>query len=140
MTNLGVRKINRQDIRRDRLVRWLPWAVIAIAGFFLLRPSITSVDLFASDEQRRDFDLRVGNYRHIPTLLLVTEWCPACKALQHRLEAQHHPYLALDIEQNSWAHELFERCIAGGAARSVPKVVYGRQMIAPQKLLSVAQK
>jgi glutaredoxin len=98
------------------------------------------MELFKTDEQRWEFDLQVGNDSHIPTLLLVTEWCSACKSLQYTLDQNQHPYLALDIERNTLARELFDRCIAAGASRSVPKVVHGRQMIAPQKLLLAAQE
>lgn len=134
------RRNSQQEARRDTLVRWLTWIAIACAGFFFLRSSDRAIDVFASDTERRQFDARIGNHAHVPTLLLVTEWCPARKSLQHELDSQHMPYVALDVEHDQAGGELFSRCVSGGASQSIPKVIYGLQMIPPSKLFSGAQQ
>jgi glutaredoxin len=134
------RRNSQQEARRDRLARWITWIAIACAGFFLLRSSDRTIDVFASDAERQQFDVRIGNHAHVPTLVLVTEWCPACKSLQHALDNQRVPYVALDVEHDQAGGELFSRCVSEGASQSIPKVIYGLQMIPQGKLFSVVQQ
>ena len=134
------RRNSQQEARRDRLARWLTWIAIACAGFFFLRSSDRTIDVFASDAERRQFDVRISNHANVPTLLLVTEWCPACKSLQYALDSQRVPYVALDVEHNQAGGELFSRCVSEGASQSIPKVIYERQMIPQGKLFSVVQQ
>ena len=109
--------------------RWIVPIVLVAVALLLLRRPMAPVQVFASDQERRSFLEMAGEPEDIALIALVTEWCPACKALEATLSEIGRPYAIVDIERSEAGRMLFERCARESGSRAVPKVVLGLEMM-----------
>ena len=96
--------------------------------------AMTPQQLFATEEERARFLSAAGAPSSIRIITLGTEWCPACKQLEHKLTTDTIPHLALDVEKNPAAGELFRRAVEVTGSNSVPKIILDKDIISQPKL------
>lgn len=130
------RKPSRPTIQ-DYLPQIIPWLLIATVAAFIIRLSDRPVEVFASDDALQRFKIETGIPQSHEIILLVTEWCPACKALENSLHERGVPFSVLDVETSKKGSQLYSSCIAKGAPQSVPKVIYNRKMVSQSDLSKI---
>lgn len=118
----------------DYLPQILPWLLIALVAAILISFSNRPIEVFASNEELQSFKIEAGIPHDRKIILLVTEWCPACKALEQSLNERGTPFSALDVENSIEGSKLYSICLSNGAPASVPKVIYEREMISQADL------
>lgn len=96
--------------------------------------AMTPRQLFATEEERARFLSSVGAPPSIRVITLGTEWCPACKQLEHQLTTDNIPHLALDVENNPIAGDLFRRAAEITGSNSVPKIILDKDVVSQPKL------
>ena len=96
--------------------------------------AMTPQQLFATDEERVRFLSAAGIPSSIRIITLGTEWCPACKQLELHLTTDNIPHLALDVEKNPAAGELFRRAAEITGSNSVPKIILDKDIVSQPKL------
>lgn len=129
-------KRSRRTIH-DYLPQILPWLLIAIIAVFFIRLSDRPIEVFASEDALQRFKIETGIPQSHEIILLVTEWCPACKALQSSLRERGVPFSVLDVEADAQGSRLYSTCISRGAPQSVPKVIYNREMVSQSDLFKL---
>ena len=95
---------------------------------------MTPRQLFVTEEERVQFLTSAGASPSIRIITLGTEWCPACKQLEHRLATDNVPHLALDIEKDAAAGALFRRVADITGSNSVPKIILDKNIVSQPKL------
>ncbi len=118
----------------DYLPQILPWMLIAVFAALFIRFLDRPVEVFSSDEELHRFKVEAGIPYERKIILLVTEWCPACKALEHSLNERGTKFSVLDVETSVMGSKLYSVCLSKGAPQSVPKVIYEREMISQSDL------
>ena len=114
-------------------------AVLCLVGIWTLK-ALTPQQLFATEEDRVKFLTSIGMSPSIRIITLVTEWCPACKELEHQLTEKHIPHLALDIEHNAVGNELFRKVYAVTKTNSIPQIILDKDIVSrPQLFLELAK-
>ncbi len=108
----------------------LLFAFFAMWGWRAMTPQL----LFATEEERVQFLSSVGAPPSIRVITLGTAWCPACKQLEHKLTADNVPHLALDVENNPTAGNLFRRAAEISGSNSVPKIILDKDIVSQPKL------
>lgn len=96
--------------------------------------AMTPRQLFATDEERVQFLSSVGSPPSIRIITLGTEWCPACKQLEHQLTSDNVPHLALDVEHDAAGRDLFRRVAEITGSNSIPKVILDKDIVSRPKL------
>lgn len=96
--------------------------------------AVTTKQLFATEEERARFLSAAGAPPSTRIITLGTEWCPACKQLEHKLTTDNIPHLALDVEQSPSAGMLFRRAAEITGSNSVPKIVLDKDIVSQPKL------
>jgi len=124
----------RRTTFSDYLPQILPWLLVTVIAAILIRFFDRPIEVFASDAALQRFKIEAGIPQHHKIVLLVTEWCPACKSLQSTLAGRGVPFSLLDVESSSQGRHLYATCLAKGAQHSVPKVIYEREMISQADL------
>jgi glutaredoxin len=102
--------------------------VIALA--VLLVDRFTPQKLFDSPEERQAFFRSVGQ-GETRVLVLVTEWCPACKGLEAALTGEQIPFTRIDVEESPPGAQLFMKAAQRTGSQGVPKVVVDDTVIRP---------
>jgi glutaredoxin len=118
----------------DRIAEWLHRYGLIIVGisaliFFTLDIS-TSKQLFDSSGERATFFRSVAK-SETRVLLLVTEWCPACKSLESDLAAEQISFTRIDVEQSQPGASLFAKAAQRTGSQGVPKVIVDDNLIRP---------
>jgi glutaredoxin len=90
--------------------------------------------LFATEGERAQFLSSVGAPSSIRIITLGTEWCPACKQLEHKLSTDNVPHITLDVEKNPAGGALFRRAVEVTGSNSVPKIILDRDIVTQPKL------
>jgi glutaredoxin len=108
-------------------------AMVCLVGVWTWQ-SLTPQQLFATEQERLEFLKSVGEPSSTRIITLVTEWCPACKHLEHQLTEDNIPHLALDIEHNPVGAELFKKVYAVTHSNSIPKIILDRDIVSRAKL------
>jgi glutaredoxin len=108
-------------------------AMLCLVGVWTWQ-SLTPQQLFATEEARVEFLKSVGEPPSTRIITLVTEWCPACKQLEHQLTEDNIPHLALDIEHNPVGAELFKKVYAVTKSNSIPQIILDRDIVSRAKL------
>lgn len=116
--------------------RWLVPLLLVAAVLLIVRRPIAPVQVFASDQERLGFLELAGEPEDVALIALVTEWCPACKALEASLGEIGRPYARIDIEKSEAGRMLFERCARASGSRGVPKVIVGLEMVDARQALA----
>jgi glutaredoxin len=119
---------------QDYLPQILPWLIVAVVAAFLIRFFDRPIEVFPSDAALLRFKIEAGIPQHHEIILLVTEWCPACKSLQNTLAERGVPFSLLDVEASAQGAHLYGICVSKGAAQSIPKVIFRREMISQPDL------
>jgi glutaredoxin len=96
--------------------------------------AMTPKQLFATEEERARVLSAAGAPSSTRIIVLGTEWCPACTQLKYKLTTDNIPHLALDVENNPAAGELFRRAVEIDGSRSVPKIVFDKDIVSQPKL------
>ncbi len=104
--------------------------VLALWGWRAMTPQ----ELFANEEERVQFLSSVGAPPSIRIITLGTEWCPACKQLEHQLTSDNVPHLALDVEHDAAGRELFRRVAEITGSNSIPKIILDKNIVSRPKL------
>jgi glutaredoxin len=104
--------------------------VLALWGWRAMTPR----QLFATDEERVQFLSSVGSSPSIRIITLGTEWCPACKQLEHQLTSDNVPHLALDVEHDAAGRDLFRRVAEITGSNSIPTIILDKDIVSRPKL------
>jgi len=96
--------------------------------------AMTPRQLFVTEEERVQFLTSAGASPSIRIITLGTEWCPACKQLEHKLTTDNVPHLALDVEKDAAAGALFRRVADLTGSNSVPKIILDKNIVSQPKL------
>ena len=107
-------------------------AVIVIA-LWVWR-AMTPRQLFATEQERTQFLSSVGAPPSTRIITLGTEWCPACKQLEHQLTSDNIPHLALDVEEDAAGRDLFRRVAEITGSNSIPKIILDKDIVSRPKL------
>ena len=107
-------------------------AVIVIA-LWVWR-AMTPRQLFATEQERIQFLSSVGAPPSTRIITLGTEWCPACKQLEHQLTSDNIPHLALDVEEDAAGRDLFRRVAEITGSNSIPKIILDKDIVSRPKL------
>ncbi len=102
---------------------------VAALAFFVVDRS-TPRQLFDSLQERQAFFRSVGQ-PETRVLVLVTEWCPACKSLEAALSREEIPFTRIDVEQSQPGARLFMKAAQRTSSQGVPKVVVDDYVIRP---------
>jgi glutaredoxin len=124
----GIRRILGLIYRNAVLI--LIVIVLSLWGWRALTPR----QLFATEEQRVQFLSSVGASPSIRIITLGTEWCPACKQLEHHLTSDNVPHLALDVENDAAGRDLFRRVAEITGSNSIPKIILDKDIVSRPKL------
>lgn len=117
----------------------LTFLIVAVAGIWLWQSFIPQ-QLFATEDERVQFLTSVGAPPSTRIITLVTEWCPACKSLDHELTERKIPHVRLDVEKDSAGGELFQRVYAITSSNSIPKIILDKDIVSrPQLFLELAK-
>jgi glutaredoxin len=101
-----------------------------VAAAYFLVDSFTPRQLFDSAQERQAFFRSVGQ-QETRVLVLVTEWCPACKGLEADLTGEGIPFTRIDVEKNEAGGHLFAKAAQRTSSQAVPKVVVDDYIIRP---------
>lgn len=113
--------------------------IIAVVGIWIWQSFIPQ-QLFATEDERVQFLASVGAPPSTRIITLVTEWCPACKSLDHELTERGIAHVRLDVEKDSAGGELFRRVYAITASNSIPKIILDKDIVSrPQLFLELAK-
>lgn len=104
--------------------------VLALWGWRAMTPQ----QLFATEEERVQFLSSAGAPPSIRIITLGTEWCPACKQLEHHLTSDNVPHFALDIEHDAAGRDLFRRVAEITGSNSIPKIILDKDIVSRPKL------
>jgi len=85
----------------------------------LALPSQQAAVFSSKAEQAHILKELSGYPDHDPFICFVTDWCPACKALEEKLTTEGVPYVRANIEKNKTAHDLYMR-ISNGGSMGIP--------------------
>lgn len=96
--------------------------------------SLTPQPLFATEDERVQFLASVGAPPSTRIITLVTEWCPACKSLDHNLEERKIPHVRLDIERDPAGAALFQKVYGITSSNSIPKIILDKDIVSQPKL------
>ncbi len=96
--------------------------------------SLTPQQLFATEEERIQFLASVGAPPSTRIITLVTEWCPACKSLDHNLKERGIPHVRLDVENDPKGEELFRKVYRITSSNSIPKIILDKDIVSQPKL------
>lgn len=102
---------------------------VAVLAFFLV-DRFTPRKLFDSTEERQAF-FRSVEQGETRVLVLVTEWCPACKGLEADLSREEIPFTRIDVEQSQPGARLFMKAAQRTNSQGVPKLVVDDYVIRP---------
>ena len=95
---------------------------------------MTPQQIFATEDERVQFLSSAGAPPSVRIITLGTEWCPACKQLEHKLSTDNVPHVALDVETDPNAGALFRRAADVTGSNSVPKIILDRDIVSQPKL------
>lgn len=107
---------------------------IIVAISIWLWQSLTPQQLFATEDERVQFLASVGAPPSTRIITLGTEWCPACKSLDHTLKEREIPYVRLDVENDPKGEELFRRVYGITSSNSIPKIILDKDIVSQPKL------
>lgn len=113
----------------DFVVWGAPLLVIVGAIVWIFLYSSLPKDVFATEDERRNFVISVGENPEKRVIALVTSWCPACKAMEGYLQQSGIPFVRLDIEQSPIGRRLYDRSVELTGARGIPQVIVDRTWI-----------
>jgi len=99
-------------------------------ALFVLLDSQSNQKLFDSESERVSF-FRSVNYQPTRVLVLVTDWCGACKSLEASLTSGGITYTRIDIEQIQPGAQLFLKAAQRSRSRGVPKVIVDDTLVRP---------
>jgi glutaredoxin len=99
-------------------------------ALFVLLDSQENQKIFDSENERASF-FRSVSYQPTRVLVLVTEWCGACKSLEASLTAGGITYTRIDIEQSNLGAQLFLKAAERTRSRGVPKVIVDDNLVRP---------
>lgn len=116
--------------------RWLLPLFLGTALVFALSRTEKPIAVFASEEDRIAFLREIGEEQEVQLIALVTDWCPACRALEYSLDTEGIPYAKVDLERSVPGRQLFEKAVGLGASRAIPKTIYGLTMISAPDAIS----
>jgi glutaredoxin len=116
------------------LSRFGPWIAIALAFGIYISRSFTPIEVFATEGARREFLERVGAAPSTRIIALVTEWCPACKSLEHNLRSNGVDFVKIDIESSDDGRKLFHEVYELTGSNSIPKVILDRNLVSQGRL------
>jgi glutaredoxin len=102
---------------------------LAVLTFFLV-DRLTPQQLFDSPAERQSF-FRAAGQADTRVLVLVTEWCPACKALEAALTEEQIPFTRIDVENSQPGAQLFAKAAQRTRSQGVPKLVVDNHLIRP---------
>ena len=108
-------------------------AALCLVGIWTWQ-TLTPQQFFTTEEARIEFLKSAGEPPTTRIITLVTEWCPACKQLEHQLTEDTIPHLALDIEHNPVGAELFKKVYAVTKSNSIPQIILDRDIVSRAKL------
>ncbi len=117
---------------------WIFYLLAAAALVLFLNARQAPVELFKTDEERAAFMRAVGADPETRVIALVTSWCGACRAAEDGLAEAGIPFVRLDIESNGPGAALFERAVAAGTSRAIPKLVVGRFLVDRRDVFAAA--
>jgi glutaredoxin len=109
--------------------RYLFHVVIAGAIVFYIWSSMQPQILFANENERVSFFQSLGATPSSRVVVLVTEWCPACKALEANLKAEGLPFIRVDVENSRPGLELFKKAADVSGSNAIPKVIVDRRLV-----------
>lgn len=124
----------------DLLVRVGPWVAIVLAIALYIGQSFTPIEVFATEGERREFLSSVGASESTRIIALVTEWCPACKSLEHNLQAKGVEFVRIDIERHDAGRRLFRRVFELTGSNSIPKVILDRNLVSQMRMYEELDK
>jgi glutaredoxin len=124
----------------DVLKRWLLPLLLGILLAFVLLRNQKPIQVFASEDERLHFLQEIGEERDVRLIALVTEWCPACRALESALEQVGVEYAKVDLDRSVPGQQLLERCVRLGGSRGLPKTIYGLEMLSAHDAVSRLKK
>jgi glutaredoxin len=107
--------------------------VLALWGWRAMTPR----QLFETEKERLQFLSSVGAPPSTRIITLGTEWCPACKQLEHQLTSDNVPHLALDVEHDAAGRDLFRRVADITGSNSIPKIILDKDIVSRPKLFMV---
>jgi glutaredoxin len=119
---------------RRLLGSFAPWLAIGAAVYLYIAQSFTPIEVFTTEGQRREFLERVSAPHSTRVIALVTDWCPACKSLEHNLQSQGVEFVRLDIEKNEQGRRLYQRVFELTGSNSIPKVILDRNLVSQGRL------
>jgi len=108
-------------------------AVICLVGIWTWQ-ALTPQQLFATEEERVKFLTSIGMSPSIRIITLVTEWCPACKGLEHQLTEKHIPHLVLDVEHSAVGSDLFRKVYAVTKTNAIPQIILDKDIVGRSRL------
>jgi glutaredoxin len=104
----------------------LVFGILLFAAAYLIWSSYSPKYVFRSDEERVKFFAEVREDPSKRVVLMVTDWCPACRNLEGLLQKRAVPYVRLNIEQSVPGRRLYDSLVQKTGQRSIPQVVVDR--------------
>lgn len=102
--------------------------LLIVCGLWMWQ-SLMPRELFATEEDRQQVLLSVGADPSTRLIILVTDWCPACKQLEHELAERKVPHVRLDAEKDPIGQALFRRVYGVTGSNSIPKIILDRNIV-----------
>lgn len=125
---------NTASLWIERIQRNAVPIVLAIFALVWGWRTMSPKQLFVTDQERAQFLTAAGVSPSIRIITLGAEWCPACKQLENKLTTDNIPHLALDLEKNPAARDLFRRAQEVTGSNSIPKIILDKDVVSPAKL------
>lgn len=111
-----------------------PWLLLTILVSLYIWRSVAPVEIFATEGERRELLAKVGASPSTRIITLVTDWCPACKALEHNLQSNGTDFVRLNIERSNEGRRLFQRSYELTGENSIPKIILDRNLVSQGQL------
>jgi glutaredoxin len=118
----------------DRIADWIHRYGLIVVGLaavaFVMWDNPRSARLFDSPQERTAF-FRLVARPETRVLVLVTEWCPACKGLEAALASEQIPFTRITVEESEPGARLFTKAAQRTRSRGVPKVIVDDTLVSP---------
>lgn len=111
-----------------------PWVLLTVLVSIYIWRSVAPVEIFSTEGERRAFLEAVGAPPSTRIIALVTDWCPACKALEQNLSSNGTEFVRLNIERSNEGRRLFQRSYELTGENSIPKIILDRNIVSQGQL------
>lgn len=121
------------------LAKFAPLILFILFVAWQISPNILPQTIFSSVDERKIFFASIGQDPEKRVIALVTSWCPACKAMEERLNLKGIPFVRLDIEQSIQGRSLYDKAVQLTGQRGIPQMVVDNRWVGHSFSAVVAQ-